>query len=280
MAGRNESNPATHFGRQMRKERLARGWSLDELSARAGVNAAHLSRIENGRRPPTAKLAEACDTVFPERRRWFSEYYEELRHWSEVPAGFRSWGELEDKAASLRVWSPGVVDGLLQTEDYARTLLMTYPAVSDEVVSSRLAARMERQRRLLGRDRPPAMWFLVDQVALLRCVGSEQIMAAQMRRLAETAALPNVTLQVMPAIAHPANASGFIVAGDSAWCEHVAGGYAFTDSETVTALSLRFDTLRGECFRVSESAALLRRSGEIWARGANPATAMLTAASA
>ena len=33
---------------------------------------------------------------------------------------------------------------------------------------------------------------------------------------------------VLPAIAHPANASGFVIADDSAWCEHVAGGFVYT----------------------------------------------------
>jgi hypothetical protein len=37
-------------------------------------------------------------------------------------------------------------------------------------------------------------------------------MAERMRRLAETAKMPNVTIQVLPAVAHPAGASGFIIA--------------------------------------------------------------------
>lgn len=101
MAGNGSGNPATHFGRQMRKERLARGWSLQELARATGINVGHLSRIENGKRPPTENLAAACDAAFPERRGWFSEYYEEMRTWSEVPAAFKDWSELEDKAATL-----------------------------------------------------------------------------------------------------------------------------------------------------------------------------------
>jgi len=63
-------------------------------------------------------------------------------------------------------------------------------------------------------------------------------MAAQLARLREAAAMPGVTLQVLPAVAHNANASGFIVADDAAaYAEHVAGGYVFTDEQTVTALA-------------------------------------------
>src|ERR1700734_3054234 len=62
------TNPVSHFGRQLKKERLARGWSLPELSRRTGIDAGHLSRLENGKRPPTEAIALACDDVFPERR--------------------------------------------------------------------------------------------------------------------------------------------------------------------------------------------------------------------
>jgi hypothetical protein len=82
-------NPATYFGRQMKKERLARGWSLREFSAHTGVNIGHASRIENGKRPPTEKVAAACDLPFPERKNWFSEYYAELSEWAEVPPAFK-----------------------------------------------------------------------------------------------------------------------------------------------------------------------------------------------
>ena len=92
-------------------------------------------------------------------------------------------GGTEDKARRLRDWMPGIVTGLLQTEDYARALLETYPGATGEAVNGRLAARMERQRRVLMRDDPPLVWFVVDEFALYRLVGSAEIMAAQMRQL-------------------------------------------------------------------------------------------------
>jgi Domain of unknown function (DUF5753)/Helix-turn-helix len=280
MAANSGNSASTHFGRQMKKERLARGWSLREFSARAGIDFTTASRIENGKRPPTRNVAAACDAVWPERRGWFSEWYAEFATWPEVPASFRDWGELEDGAASLRVWTPGILDGLLQTESYARELASVQPAVTAEVVAARVASRMERQRRVLLRDRPARASFAVDELSLYRCVGSAEIMTGQCRRLREVAAMPQVTVQVLPARAHPANASAFIVTDSAAWCEHVAGGFAYVTEETVTRLAILFDTLRGECLRVSESAAMIRKAGELWASGVNPATQMATAASA
>ena len=275
------SNPATHFGKQLKKERLAHGWGLREFAELTGLNPGHLSRIENGKRPPTENVATACDAAFPGRRGWFTEYYEELRGWSEVPAAFKNWAELEDRATRLCDWWPSIVTGLLQTADYARALIDAVPGTTPEAAAARLENRKERQRRVLGRDSPPKVTFVVDELALYRCIGSAEVMAGQVTRLREVAALPLTTLQVLPAVAHNANASGFIVADDAAaYAEHVAGGYVFTDEQTVTALAVRFDSLRGECMKVSESAALLERMAEQWATGVSPLTQTATAAHA
>jgi hypothetical protein len=105
-------------------------------------------------------------------------------------------------------------------------------------------------------------------------------MAEQMRKLADVAALPNVTLTVMPGTVHPGNESGFMVAGDAVYAEHVAGGYVFTDEQTVSSLVERFDSLRAESYRASESAAIIKKVGEVWATGASPAFQAATEARA
>lgn len=250
-----------------------------ELASHMGVDAAHLGRVESGKRPPTEMLAAKCDSVFTERKGWFSEYYEESKSW--VPAGFRSWPEYEDKAASLRVWSPGIMNGLVQTEDYARAVLSVSPDVDSEIVVARLASRMERQRRMLARDDPPAVWFVVDQLALYRMVGSPEIMAGQLAHLVQVAGMPRVTVTVMPAITHPGNESGFIIADDgAAYAEHVVGGFVYTDEQVVFGLIRRFDSLRAESYRASESRRMIERLGETWAAGASPLTAGPTGATA
>jgi hypothetical protein len=94
----------------------------------------------------------------------------------------------------------------------------------------------------------------------------------QMRQLGAVAAMPHVTLQVLPTIAHPAIMSGFHIAGNAAYAEHVVGGFVYTD-QTVTSLHRLFDSIRAECYRASESAALIEKTSRQWATGANPLTA-------
>jgi hypothetical protein len=247
----------------MKKERLARGWSLPELASLTGINAGHLSRIERGVRPPTENVADACDKVFTERRGWFREYYEESKSW--MPPGLRSWAEHEDRAVRLSVWAPGIVHGLLQTEDYARAFMAALPGVTSEVVAARLASRMERQRRVFRKDDPPSVVCIIDHTALYRLVGSPEVMAAQCRRLLEVASLAHVTVQVLPAVAHPATASELIIADNSAaYCEHLAAGGVYTEDETVNRLDRLFDSIRSECYRASDSAAIIGKAEQTW----------------
>ncbi len=79
----------------MRKERLARGWTIAELSKQTKVAAPHLSRVEAGTRPPTERIARALDEAF--KTTWFMDWYTESRTW--MPPGFRDWPEIENKAS-------------------------------------------------------------------------------------------------------------------------------------------------------------------------------------
>jgi transcriptional regulator with XRE-family HTH domain len=252
----------THFGRQMRKERQARGWSLREFAARSGIDHATASLIESGKRPPTERVARACDAVFPERAGWFLEWYEDSK--SVIPPFLRSWGEHEDKAARIWVWSPGIIHGLLQTPDYARALIATLPGVTPDVVDARLGARIARQDRVLFRADPPTARFVIDELSLYRCVSSPAVMAAQMARLEEVGAHPHITLQVLPAVAHPATASELIIADDAAYCEHLAAGGVYTEDATVTRLDRLMTTIVGESSKISESLATIGRMRQTW----------------
>jgi transcriptional regulator with XRE-family HTH domain len=266
---------AGHFGRQMRRDRLAHGWSITELAARTGLNAAHLSRIENGKRPPTAKIADAMDKVFPERRGWYLQWFDDIRAAPEIPATFRSWSDYEDQSATLRAWTPSVIDGLAQTENYAAAQIATEPGLDISDRKARLAARMARQERVLGRQNPPLVTLLVDEAALYRLLGSAEIMAVQMSQLLKLAERPNITLQVVPEIGHGSLASEYLIADDAVWSEHVITGGTYTALETVRAITLRFDTLRGECYRVSESLALIEKMETAWSGASRPTRQVL-----
>jgi hypothetical protein len=99
----------------------------------------------------------------------------------------------------------------------------------------------------------------VDEAALRRCIGSPEVMAAQLAHLGGVARLPNVTIQVVPNIAHAGLLGGFAVAERAAYVETAVAGQVFEDAEIIAGLLTRFDTLRNEAFRGSESLTLIER---------------------
>lgn len=277
--GKRGKGIAGHFGRQMRRDRLVHGWTLDELARRTGINAGHLSRIENGVRPPTARVADRLDEMFPERRGWYLQWFDDIRSAPEIPVTFRNWSDYEDESETLRAWTPVIFDGLVQTEDYARALIAT-ETVDTATRDVRLKARMARQQRVLGKDNPPRLTLLADEAAFYREVGDPGVMADQLRHLLEMAARPTVTLQVMPEVAHASVASAYLIADDAVWAENVIVGGVYTTREIHTATEVRFDNLRAECMKVSESLAMIERLEQAWTTGALRHTRRGAAASA
>jgi transcriptional regulator with XRE-family HTH domain len=51
----------TSFGAELRKRRVASGWSLDDLARLISYSKAHLSKVERGHKNPSPDFARACD---------------------------------------------------------------------------------------------------------------------------------------------------------------------------------------------------------------------------
>ncbi|WP_424531432.1 helix-turn-helix domain-containing protein [Sphaerisporangium viridialbum] len=114
-----------------------------------------------------------------------------------VPSWFEAYIGLEQAAGVIRSWEVQFVPGLLQTEDYARTVIRLDRSATDAEVERRVALRMRRQR-ILTSPGAVKLWAVVDEGALRRLVGGAATMRAQIEHLIRMSALPNVTLQVMP----------------------------------------------------------------------------------
>ncbi|OKI00177.1 DNA-binding protein [Streptomyces sp. CB02923] len=118
---------------------------------------------------------------------------------------------LEDVANQVRNWQVSLIPGLCQTPEYARALGAGSAAWQrpDEIERT-VEIRMRRQTRLTG-DRPLQVHAVIWEAALRQLVGGSEIMRAQLARLLDLAALPNVKLQISPfsAGAHPCITSPF-----------------------------------------------------------------------
>ncbi|WP_455360719.1 helix-turn-helix domain-containing protein [Streptomyces sp. SYSU K21746] len=114
------------------------------------------------------------------------------------PARFRHFSRLEAEALTISSYETHVVDGLFQTEEYARALIQGgFPPVPDSKVEELVEARMLR-KALFGRDPLPLIELILEESVLRRPFGSLEIMRGQLRSLAEDALRVNVTVQVLP----------------------------------------------------------------------------------
>jgi transcriptional regulator with XRE-family HTH domain len=119
------------------------------------------------------------------------------RYRDAVPDWFSAYVSLEDEASLIRTYEPHYVPGLLQTEEYAREVLGAGAPRTMEELDRRVALRVKRQQ-LLTKTEAPMLWILMEESVLRRPVGGREVMAAQVDRLVDATALPNVTLQLMP----------------------------------------------------------------------------------
>jgi transcriptional regulator with XRE-family HTH domain len=176
------------------------GWSAAKVSRyELGQGSFPLEEIEkllNYYRVTEPRRTQLLDlAVEANERAWWYDYADAL-----YPQYMEHIG-LEAEAASALVWQVVAVPGLLQTEAYARAIHDAHQKVVLEppgVFERRIAVRMIRQQILTTRTPPLKLSAVIDEAVLLREVGSREVMYGQLRHLAETAALPNVELRILP----------------------------------------------------------------------------------
>jgi transcriptional regulator with XRE-family HTH domain len=263
------ASPTHFFGSEVRRAREAAGMPQAELGALVPCDKSVVSRIEAGMVQADEAFARACDVSFPHLDGLFTRFWKDCQTWSAAfPAAFREFAAYEAEALTIWTFQHSLVPGLLQTENYARAVLERHPNVTSEQVAERLAARLTRQS-VLERTDPPQLWVLLDENVLHRHVGSATIMQDQMMQLAAMARRPNITVQLIPrGEAHVGLTGAFDMAETAdafvAHLEHVADGLT-TDSPAIVAeTSTRFDALKADAYRRSESLIPIEEMAEKW----------------
>lgn len=124
-------------------------------------------------------------------RSWWSNYREVA---SPEYVAFLGY---ESSASIIRNFEPLLVPGLLQTEEYARTVISVIRGPDVRKIDALVDLRMERQE-LLTRDGAPDTHFILDEAVIHRAVSGPDVMRRQLRHMRELAERPNVTIRVVP----------------------------------------------------------------------------------
>jgi transcriptional regulator with XRE-family HTH domain len=123
---------------------------------------------------------------------WWHRYSDLLPTW------FSAYVGLEAASALIRTYEVQFVPGLLQTEDYARAvILLGHRTAPPEEIERRVKLRTNRQH-LLTKPDPPRLWAVVDEAALRRPIGGPDTMRTQLEALINATKLPNIKLQIIP----------------------------------------------------------------------------------
>lgn len=121
---------------------------------------------------------------------WWEPYDETL------PEALTTLVGLEAEASKLLTYQT-IVPGLFQTRDYALAMMETDDEADTAKINDRIEVRMKRQEILDGDD-AVQVWAVLDEAALRREVGGDEVMRGQMQHLIQLARRPGITLQVIP----------------------------------------------------------------------------------
>jgi transcriptional regulator with XRE-family HTH domain len=207
------------LGAQLRRLREASNLTTGQAAEAIRATHSKISRLERGRSP--ARQRDVADllslygvTDEAEREQllaltrqasapgWWQQYSDILPRWLELYIG------LEKAASIIRTYEVQFVHGLMQTEDYARAVILISNAhLPAEEIDRRVSLRMRRQQ-LLTQPGAPQLWAVLDEAALRRPPGGPAVVRAQLEHLLQLTDLPNVTVQIVPFHAGPHAAAG------------------------------------------------------------------------
>ncbi|MFI6703807.1 helix-turn-helix domain-containing protein [Streptomyces sp. NPDC050509] len=198
-----------NVARRLRDIRRDAGLTGTELASACGWHHAKTSRIENARTRPsptdirlwcrTCSVEDQVDDLIATSLHSESLYTEWRRR---ARTGLRqiqeSYKPLYRSTKVFRVYTTGLIPGVLQTEGYARALLSSNARILDVPDDGAEAAAARVKRSQIIHEAGHRFVLLVEEHVLRFQLGDSDTMAAQLGHLLSAGALPSVSLGVIP----------------------------------------------------------------------------------
>ena len=268
------------LGARLRSLRLAKGLTRDQAGYAIRGSESKISRMELGR--VAFKERDVADLLrlygledADEQRRllelaheanspgWWHAYGDVLSSW------FQNYLDLEQAAELIRTYEVQFVPGLLQTDAYARAVIMlAHGTAGADQIDRRAKLRMAR-KQLLDRPDPPRLWAVIDEAVLRRQIGGPAVLREQIAYLLEMTAVPHVRLQVIPFASggHAAAGGAFSIlrfpheeVPDVVYIEHLTSGLYLDKREDVDQYAAAVGRLFIEAEPPNRTPDVLRRA--------------------
>jgi transcriptional regulator with XRE-family HTH domain len=264
--------PRAEFGSYLREFRELADMRQKDLAARLDWSVSKISMVERGDRGADEDFVRRADAVLGAGGELLARWREIIEYGLRRPVYLAQLAEVEQRADTLRYWQPIIIPGMLQTPEYARAVFQGKPHTAPEEVEQNVAARLERQR-LLEREDRPAIWAILDELALIRPIGNETVMAGQMAHLVELDERPGINIRVLPRDSWLTTGlqGAFILASgpgmpDTAYLEAVTLGQITADGGRVRDVRSRYEMLHNEALSRRASVQLIREIAETWTK--------------
>ena len=204
----------------LRALRNQKGLTVEQVADGLLCSPSKVSRMETGQGSATARdirdlcnLYDVTDEAERDRMMTLAREGKAPARWQRYELAYATYAELEEEALAISAFQSSGVHGLLHTADYARANHeSSMPRLDPDQIDLQIEAKLARQLILTQPD-PPSFAVVLDEAALHRMVGGRQVMAAQLAKILDMAALPNVKVQILPFEqgAHPALESNFTI---------------------------------------------------------------------
>ncbi|MFB4297446.1 helix-turn-helix domain-containing protein [Actinomadura sp. NTSP31] len=264
------------LGQRLRAIREDRGLTLQKAARLLNRTPSSLSKLETGkrgiRRPALEHMLDRYEIVDLDERQVLYDLARDsgkkgwwLRYEGKISASMLDYISIEAEAVSSRTFQLHLIPGLLQTEDYARAVIGSTISMGDPHDVEGLTELRMRRQQILYRDAPLRFWAILGEAALYQQFGGAEVMRGQLRRLVDVAALPNVTLQVLPfaAGAHPGHNGSFTTLATEdlsvVLVENQTAGWYLEDLADIRYHDMVFDHLRAAALAPSDSIAMIQR---------------------
>lgn len=224
ITGPGPSLRAQWLGEKLRNLRKDKGFSLRYAGEYLQRDAGTLSRNENGelpvRRGDLLALMDLYGVSDERERSWLEQLRDEAwqkgwwdQHREDLGSGFINVPWLESRATRICSYQQMLVEGLLQTRDYAEVVIRNAEKADtgEDQINRWIDLRLDRQR-ILTQDQPPQLSVILEESALHRQIGEDAVWAAQLQHLVSVSEGNDIELRIMPfsQAPHAGHLGGFV----------------------------------------------------------------------
>ncbi len=205
MTGTSPTVRQRELGKRLRELRGLHDLTVEDVAEKLLCSATKVSRLETGaRRPSLRDVRDLCvlygvDEASSIELMSLARGAREQGWWTQYEdLNLDPLIGLEQDAIAITCYSMYYMPALLQTEDYARTIIKAIaPKIDTAIHQQRVEVRMRRQQLLDSANRPRYR-ILLDEAALRRRVGGPAVMAAQFDKVLDAARQGKAAVQVIP----------------------------------------------------------------------------------